>query len=76
MPRKIRELKADLRRAGFVELPARGHGSHTFWRHAAGPTHATVSGADGADAKAYQEKHVRQAIAAAAAAQQGEVSDQ
>jgi hypothetical protein len=31
MPRKIRELKAELRRAGFVERPAKG--SHTFWEH-------------------------------------------
>ena len=69
MPRKIRELRADLRREGFEELRGRGDGSHSFWRHRAGPTHATLSGATGADAQPYQEKHVAQVIAAAAAAQ-------
>jgi len=66
VPRKIRELRADLRRAGFEELRGRGDGSHSFWRHRAGPTHATLSGATGADAQPYQEKHVARAIAAAA----------
>lgn len=33
MPRKIRQLMADLQRAGFVEIPSRGKGSHSFWKH-------------------------------------------
>lgn len=33
MPRKIRELKAQIIREGFVYLPKRGKGSHERWRH-------------------------------------------
>ena len=57
MPRKIRELKADLRRAGFVSEP--GKGSHTGWRHPLLPDKVTLSGSDGDDAKPYQEKQLR-----------------
>jgi len=55
MPRKIRELTADLRRAGFRELARRGKGSHRRYAH---------PGADANDARAYQERDVRDAIAA------------
>jgi predicted RNA binding protein YcfA (HicA-like mRNA interferase family) len=65
MPRKIRQLKADLRRAGFEQPADRGKGSHAFWVHAATGVNVTVSGHDGDDAKAYQEKEVRVAIATA-----------
>ena len=52
MPRKLRELKRDLRRAGFVSHP--GKGSHTFWRHPLLPaTKVTLSGHDGDDADHY-----------------------
>ena len=61
MPRKIRELKADLRRAGFAELP--GKGSHTGWRHPLLPDKLTLSGNDGDGAKAYQERSVRTILA-------------
>ena len=60
MPRKIRELKADLRRAGFVEEP--GKGSHTGWRHPRLADKLTLAGQDGDDAHAYQEKQVRVVI--------------
>jgi predicted RNA binding protein YcfA (HicA-like mRNA interferase family) len=33
MPRKLRELKAQITREGFVYLPKRGKGSHERWRH-------------------------------------------
>jgi predicted RNA binding protein YcfA (HicA-like mRNA interferase family) len=33
MPRKIRQIKADLRRAEFVLLPGRGKGDHTMYQH-------------------------------------------
>jgi len=33
MPRKIRELKAQIAHEGFVYLPKRGKGSHERWRH-------------------------------------------
>jgi predicted RNA binding protein YcfA (HicA-like mRNA interferase family) len=64
MPRKIRELKADLRKAGFVEQRDRGKGSHSFWVHPAWRGKSvTIPGRDGDDAKDYLEKHVREAIA-------------
>ena len=55
MPRKVRELKADLRRAGFVYRAAKG--SHTFWSHPLLPgDRVTVSGNDGDDVEPYQER--------------------
>jgi predicted RNA binding protein YcfA (HicA-like mRNA interferase family) len=60
MPRKIRELKQLLRKAGFQELP--GKGSHTNWVHPLYPGKITVSGKEGTDAKLYQEKEILSAI--------------
>ena len=64
MPRKIRQLMADLRQAGFVELPRRGKGSHSVWKHPAYPDipAVTLAGHPGDDAKPYQERTVRQAV--------------
>lgn len=66
MPRKGRQLKADLRKAGF--LPVRQKGSHITWQHERFPD-ITVNLAlgDGDDARYYQEDHVRDAIAAVGA---------
>ncbi|MFN8541095.1 MAG: type II toxin-antitoxin system HicA family toxin [Thermomicrobiales bacterium] len=47
MPRKIRQLKSDLRRAGFVELKDRGKGDHSKWQHPDVP--AAIVGLDGQD---------------------------
>jgi hypothetical protein len=62
MPRKIRELKADLKHFGFVWRP--GMGSHTVWTH---PLllfdEITLSGQDGDDAQRYQERNVREILA-------------
>ena len=61
MPRKGRQLKADLRRAGFI--PARQKGSHVTWQHARYPDIALVlSVKDGDDADYYEERDVRDAI--------------
>ncbi len=60
MPRKIRELKAMLLKAGFTVIP--GKGSHTKWLHPLFSSRITLSGKDGGDAKAYQEKEVISAI--------------
>lgn len=61
MPRKIRQLKADLLKAGFVWRP--GKGSHTFWSHPFVPQlEITLSGHDGDDAQRYQEKQVQDVI--------------
>jgi predicted RNA binding protein YcfA (HicA-like mRNA interferase family) len=59
MPRKIRQLKADLRLAGAYL--ASQEGSHTKWKHPSAPKIAiNLSGHDGDDAKPYQEKAVRE----------------
>jgi len=60
MPRKIRELIADLQNAGFVERG--GKGSHRNFVHPQVLLPVTVSGQPGDDAKHYQEKAVRAAI--------------
>lgn len=71
MPRKIRELRSDLQRAGFLLDPRRGKGSHTYWKHPLLPANtATISGHDGDDAQLYQEKIVRRVLAALRAAQE------
>ncbi len=57
MPRKIRELKADLRQAGFEELRRRGKGNHSYWEHPAVPAaRVNLAGTDGGDAQHYQER--------------------
>jgi predicted RNA binding protein YcfA (HicA-like mRNA interferase family) len=61
MPKKVRQLKQMLKKAGFSVRP--GKGSHTVWGHPnLGGETVTVSGNDGDDAKPYQEKQVREAI--------------
>ncbi len=59
MPRKLRQLMADLERAGFVNRGRKG--SHRNYRHPSG-ARATLSGNPGDDAQPYQEKLVRQRI--------------
>jgi predicted RNA binding protein YcfA (HicA-like mRNA interferase family) len=59
MPRKIRQLIADLEREGFVNRG--GKGSHRNYVHTKG-TRLTLSGNPGHDAKPYQERDVRRAI--------------
>jgi predicted RNA binding protein YcfA (HicA-like mRNA interferase family) len=61
MPKKIRELKSMLLRAGFSQV-AGGKGSHTKWRHPNLSRTLTLSGNDGGDARRYQEKDVDEAI--------------
>jgi predicted RNA binding protein YcfA (HicA-like mRNA interferase family) len=65
VPRKIRQLAADLKRAKFVLLPHRGKGSHRIFKHVASGTEVTLSGHIGDDADHYQEHDVREAIAEA-----------
>lgn len=71
MPRKLREILRELRDAGFTEFPGRGKGDHAVWKHPLAPRNRlTIDGQPGDDAKPYQEKQVRAAIAAVEAAQQ------
>jgi predicted RNA binding protein YcfA (HicA-like mRNA interferase family) len=60
MPRKIRDLIADLRQAGFVDRG--GKGSHRNFVHPNVARPVTVAGKVGDDAKQYQEKAVKIAI--------------
>lgn len=62
MPRKVRELRADLRREGW--FIARQRGSHETWRHPLAPTPVVLAGKDSDDADRYQEREVRDAIRA------------
>jgi predicted RNA binding protein YcfA (HicA-like mRNA interferase family) len=61
MPRKVRQLIADLEKAGFENRG--GKGSHRNFTHPKG-LRVTISGGGGDDAKHYQERAVRQALAA------------
>ena len=60
MPRKIRNLIEDLKRAGFVDRG--GKGSHRNFIHPNLQKPITISGNLGDDALFYQEKSIRQAI--------------
>lgn len=61
MPKKVRELKAMLKKAGFTSRP--GKGSHTVWSNTAAPDEiVTMCGQDGSDAPPYLEKRVKKAI--------------
>ena len=64
MPRKIRQLMAELQQAGFVELPRRGTGSHSLWKHPDYPqiTAIILAGQLGDAAKPYQERDVRKVL--------------
>ena len=55
MPKKIREIKAILLKAGFTVRS--GKGSHVKLSYS-----LTISGKDGADADRYQERDVRNAL--------------
>lgn len=62
MPKKIRELKSMLKKAGFVYRSAKG--SHTRWYHELLPKDPiTISGKDGDDAQKYLEKQITQKLA-------------
>jgi predicted RNA binding protein YcfA (HicA-like mRNA interferase family) len=59
MPRKVRQLIADLEKAGFVNRG--GKGSHRNFIHPQG-LRVLMSGNSGDDAKHYQERDVKRAL--------------
>jgi predicted RNA binding protein YcfA (HicA-like mRNA interferase family) len=61
MPKKIRELKQMLRKAGFT--CKQGKGGHSKWQHPQTRKTVVLSGNDGKDAKHYQERDVAEALA-------------
>ena len=60
MPLKVRELIAELERAGFVDRG--GKGSHRNFVHPRVSKPIAISGALGDDAKHYQVRAVKRAI--------------
>ena len=60
MPQKVRELIAELERAGFVNRG--GKGSHRNFVHANVSKPITISGGLGGDAKQYQIRAVKRAV--------------
>lgn len=60
MPPKVRELIADLQKAGFVDRG--GRGSHRNFIHPKVEKPVTISGKPGDDAKRYQVRAVQLAI--------------
>jgi len=60
MPRKIRELIAELESAGFKSRG--GRGSHRNFVHLRVARPITIAGKPGDDAKQYQETAVKRAI--------------
>lgn len=60
MPKKIRELKSMLRKAGFTYRP--GKGSHSVWSHPKLAKSIIIAGKDGNDARLYSEKEVNEAL--------------
>lgn len=63
MPKKIRELKTAVLKAGYILQPGRGKGSHTYWKHPLLPEEPlTIPGKDGDDAPLYLEKNVQQVL--------------
>ena len=60
MPPKVRELVAELERAGFIDRG--GKGSHRNFVHPKVSKPITISGALGEDAKHYQSRAVKRAV--------------
>jgi len=60
MPRKVRELIRDLKKAGFVNKG--GKGGHRNFVHPRVRKPIVISGKEGDDALHYQEKAVRVAL--------------
>jgi len=62
MPKKVRELKAALARAGWILMAGGSKGSHTKWTHPRVARKLTLSGNDGQDVNRKQERDVENAL--------------
>lgn len=69
MPRKVHELRAELRKEGVTT--SRQAGSHETWDTKMPGIAIHLAGHGGVDAKDYQEKQVRESIRAVRAALKG-----
>ena len=56
MPKKVGELKRLLKKSGFIILPKRGKGSHSYWIHPLLSKPIVLSGKDSKDALALSRK--------------------
>jgi predicted RNA binding protein YcfA (HicA-like mRNA interferase family) len=61
VPKKIRQIKAILKEAGFTARA--GKGSHSNWKHPLLPSVITIGRRDGEDAPRYLERQVEAALA-------------
>jgi predicted RNA binding protein YcfA (HicA-like mRNA interferase family) len=62
VPRKIRDILNDYRKAGFVIVPGAGKGDHRKLKHAGLGGAVTLDGKLGSDCKHYQEKQLREQL--------------
>jgi predicted RNA binding protein YcfA (HicA-like mRNA interferase family) len=75
MPKKIRELKQNLSKAGFVLQKGRGKGSHTYWIHPDLESPLIMPGKDGDDAPRYLEQQVNKALQLLATIEENDSND-
>jgi predicted RNA binding protein YcfA (HicA-like mRNA interferase family) len=75
MPKKIRELKQNLSKAGFVLQKGRGKGSHTYWIHPDLELPLIIPGKDGDDTPRYLEQQVNKALQLLATIEEDEEND-
>jgi predicted RNA binding protein YcfA (HicA-like mRNA interferase family) len=75
MPKKVRELKQYLSKAGFVLQKGRGKGSHTYWLHPDLESPLIMPGKDGDDAPIYLERQVNKALQLLATIKEDKNSD-
>jgi predicted RNA binding protein YcfA (HicA-like mRNA interferase family) len=75
MPKKIRELKQNLSKAGFVLQKGRGKGSHSYWIHPAISSPLIMPGKDGDDAPRYLEQQINKALQLLATLEEEENND-
>jgi predicted RNA binding protein YcfA (HicA-like mRNA interferase family) len=75
MPKKIRKLKQNLSKAGFVLQKGRGKGSHSYWIHPALSSPFIMPGKDGDDAPRYLEQQINKALQLLAILEEEENND-
>jgi predicted RNA binding protein YcfA (HicA-like mRNA interferase family) len=75
MPKKIREIKQNLSKAGFVLQKGRGKGSHTYWIHPDLELPLIIPGKDGDDAPRYLEQQINKALQLLATLEEEENND-
>ncbi len=62
MPRKIRQLLEDYKKAGYYIVPGAGKGDHRKLKHPSVKKSYILDGKSGSDCKHYQEKDLKAAL--------------